>query len=270
MKNEQLKKQIEEAFQEKNWKYTWNQKNETFLLETPQSKQPFEVSIPKLQQKLQDKKMDVEKAIDELVLQIEAVFQSMQQRSNIQLREKEKEIFPVMRSTSFPTETASGKTLVFDEHTAESRIFYAVDLGSTYTLIDSAMLEESGWSKQELKERALFNLRRLPNQAKQDIVAGNTYYFISTTDGYGASRILNQALLEEYAQKVEGDLCFAIPHQDVLVIADIRNETGYDVLGQLSFHFYAGGNMPITALPFDYKSGKLEPIFILAKRQPKS
>lgn len=59
----------------------------------------------------------------------------------------------------------------------------------------------------------------------------------------------------------------AVPHQDVLVIADIQNETGYDVLAQLTMSFFASGRVPITALSFLYKDGGLEPIFILGKNR---
>lgn len=180
---------------------------------------------------------------------------------------KGQKVYPVMRSTSFPTEVSNGKKLIYDEHTAETRIFYALDLEHSYKLIDEEFLQDSGWTQQELKEKALFNLRGLENNWKQDVVAGNNFYFISPTDGYGASRILNQSLIQEFAQKAEGDFCLATPHQDVLVLADLHNSTGYDVLGQMALSFYTNGTMPITPLPFDMKAGKLEPIFILANRR---
>lgn len=33
----------------------------------------------------------------------------------------------------------------------------------------------------------------------------------------------------------------AVPHQDVLVIADIRNKTGYDVMAHLTMEFFTKG-----------------------------
>lgn len=193
-----------------------------------------------------------------------------QKRDVTNLTGQDQKIYPVIRSTSFPTEVTNGIKLVCDEHTAETRIYYALDLEQKYTLIDEDILKETGWTKQELKEKALFNLRGLENNWKEDVVAGNYFYFISPTDGYGASRILNQSLIQEFAQKAEGDFCLATPHQDVLVLADLRNSTGYDILGQMALQFYTNGKMPITPLPFDLKIGKLEPIFILAKTKPKN
>jgi uncharacterized protein YtpQ (UPF0354 family) len=53
----------------------------------------------------------------------------------------------------------------------------------------------------------------------------------------------------------------------VLIIADIRNNTGYDVLAQMAMSFFANGRVPITALSFLYENGELEPIFILGKNK---
>jgi uncharacterized protein YtpQ (UPF0354 family) len=61
----------------------------------------------------------------------------------------------------------------------------------------------------------------------------------------------------------------AVPHQDVLIFADIVNERGYDVLAQLALQFFGEGRVPVTALPFIYENGELEPTFILAQRKPK-
>ena len=69
--------------------------------------------------------------------------------------------------------------------------------------------------------------------------------------------------------KIEGDMAIAVPHQDVLIIADIRNNTGYDVLAQMTMSFFASGRVPITALSFLYEDGELEPIFILGKNKTK-
>lgn len=103
---------------------------------------------------------------------------------------------------------------------------------------------------------------------KADRVAGNDFYFVSTQDGYDASRILNQSLLDKVEKQIEGTMAVAVPHQDVLIFADLKNDTGYDVLGQMTMSFFANGRVPITALPFLYEDGKLEPIFILAKNKP--
>ena len=70
-------------------------------------------------------------------------------------------------------------------------------------------------------------------------------------------------------EKVEGRLAISVPHQDVLIFADIKNETGYDILAQVTMTFYTTGLVPITSLSFYYDNGELEPIFILASNRPK-
>lgn len=263
----EVRQSLAEIIERQQWKHSWNHEKEVFQIFLPQTTEAVSVSIPKLLDRMKNENKEIEQVLAEVVEQINVFHQSIIRREQLKLVEQQHKIFPVMRSTSFPTEGKSGESLVYSEHTAESRIYYAIDLEKSYTLIDQAMLEESSWSIQELKEKSLFNLRGLENVAKLDTVANNHFYFIHTQDGYASSRILNQSLLAQYAAKVEGDFCLAIPHQDVLILADLRNEAGYDVLGQMTMHFYRNGEIPITALPFDYKNGLLEPIFILAKRK---
>nr|WP_307190242.1 DUF1444 family protein [Geomicrobium sp. JCM 19039] len=38
---------------------------------------------------------------------------------------------------------------------------------------------------------------------------------------------------------------------------------------QMTFQFFNDGRVPVTALPFAYRDGVLEPIFILARKKPK-
>src|SRR5699024_3716700 len=111
--------------------------------------------------------------------------------------------------------------------------------------------------------------RSLSTDYKQDHVADNDFYFVAKQDGYDASRILNEVFLEEMKEKANGDLAVCIPHQDVLMFADIQNETGYDILAHMTMKLFVGARIPITSLPFIYENKKPEPIFILAKNKPK-
>ena len=129
-------------------------------------------------------------------------------------------------------------------------------------------MEKEGWSKEQIDEIASFNVRSLRTEPKKDTVRGNDYYFIATQDGYDASRILNDAFLEEMKAKCKGEMAVAVPHQDVLIVADIQNSTGYDILAHMTMKFFTEGRIPITSLSFIYEDRKLEPIFILAKNKP--
>ncbi|MGO4888753.1 DUF1444 domain-containing protein [Anaerobacillus sp. MEB173] len=264
MKINQLKKELEQRLASADRVITYNKENEELRIENSKTKKGVSISLGKLLAKWEKRK---EAAIDETIHYVDTSLQLMNKRLN--LAGKEKEIFPVIRSTSFPLETADGKKLVYDEHTAETRIFYSVDLGKSYALLDEETLAGEKVSADKIKELARFNVRSLPTEMKTDKVAGNTFYFINYNDGYDASRIVNDTLIEQMTNKVEGKLAIAVPHQDVLIFADIVNEQGYDVLAQMVFQFFMNGRVPVTALPFLYENGEFEPIFILAQKKPK-
>ncbi|RIM29949.1 DUF1444 domain-containing protein [Staphylococcus chromogenes] len=201
--------------------------------------------------------------IDEIVYYVEETIHQMQDEAHKILNEKR--IMPVIRATSFPTQTKEGNDFVTENHTAETRIYYALDLGKSYRLIDESLLKDLNLTEQQIKEMALFNVRKLDNPYKTDAVKGNIFYFINTNDGYDASRVLNASLLSSFEDKIEGEMLIALPHQDVLIIADIRNKTGYDIMAHMTMEFFTNGLVPITSLSLGYEKGRFEPIFILGK-----
>lgn len=260
MTNIKMKNILIDRLQRSNWTIDYDNKSEQLRIEDKETNLGMTVSVPTIVSKWEERK---EKAIDEIVYYVEEALKAMAEKQN--LAGKEKNIFPVIRSASFPTETKDGKKLIYEEHTAETRIYYALDLGTTYRLIDIPFAEQEGWKEEQVKQVARFNIRSLESTCKEDEVAGSKFYFINTNDGYDASRILNDSLLEKMAKKIEGTMTVAIPHQDVLIFGDIRNDNGYNILGQMTMHFFTEGRVPITALPFLYENKELEPIFVLAQ-----
>lgn len=261
---QQMRKILEERLQDPSRKFIFNRDTSELRIENIENKKGIIIAIPAVISKWKEKK---EAAIDDIVFFVNEGLKAM--TTEVTLTGKEKDIFPVMRSTSHETVKKDGIKLVYDDHTAETRIFYAVDLGNTYRIIDEEMLEKEGWDANRVREIAKFNLRSLPTPLKKDTVADNDFYFLNTNDGYDASRILNETFLKEMEEKVEGKLVISIPHQDVLIFADIKNDTGYDVLAQMTMSFYTNGRIPITSLSFYYEDGKLMPIFIMANNRPK-
>lgn len=258
-----LKRELEARLSRPEWEFSFDKEKESIRVEDRSSRKGITVALGGVLAKYQQKKND---AIDEIVYYVEEALTAMSTAQ--QLNGKEKQIFPVIRSTSFPTETEDGRTLIFDDHTAETRIYYALDLGTTYRLIDSVLAEKENWSHERIREVAKFNIRSLKIRHKEDSVAGNTFYFFNSNDGYDASRILNESLLNSFSEKITGKMLVAVPHQDVLIIADIQNETGYDIMAQMAMSFFANGRVPVTALSFFYENGELEPVFILGKNRP--
>ncbi|AKL92169.1 DUF1444 domain-containing protein [Staphylococcus capitis] len=204
-----------------------------------------------------------DKIIDEIVYYVEEAIAQMGDHSLEKMEDIK--IMPVVRATSFDKKTKEGHSFIYSEHTAETNIYYALDLGKSYRLIDESMLKTLNMTEQQIKEMSLFNVRKLKNKYSTDEVKGNIFYFINSNDGYDASRILNTSFLNEVQEQCEGEMLVAVPHQDVLIIADIRNKTGYDVMAHLTMEFFTKGLVPITSLSFGYDKGHLEPIFILGK-----
>lgn len=262
MDSRNLVKQLKERLGNENRAFQFDSKHETLRIENNKTGKGITIDLPKIvvnYEKIQ------EKAIEEVVYYVEEALKVMGEEHH--MTGKEKDIFPVIRSTSFPTEAEEGNPFLSDEHTAETRIFYALDLGSTYRLIDEKMMECEQWQADRIREIARFNVRSLSTEVKADTVAGNTFYFLNTNDGYDASRILNEAWLQEMKKRMKGTMAISIPHQDVIIIADVQNETGYDILAQMAMSFFTNGHVPITALSFLYEDDELEPIFILGKNK---
>lgn len=264
MDNLKMKKELQNRLANPDRKFIYDRNNDQLRIEHIESGKGINISIPGIVAKWNQEK---EKAIDEIVYYVEEGLKALE--TDAELSGKESKIFPVIRSTSFPIKTNEDIPFIYDNHTAETRIYYALDLGNTYRLIDERLLKKEQWSEKWIKEMALFNVRSLSTDVKTDIVAGNTFYFLNRNDGYDASRILNDAFLKEMKLKIKGTMAIAVPHQDVLIIADIENDTGYDILAQMTMSFFASGRVPITSLSFLYEEGELEPIFILGKNKRK-
>lgn len=260
MDSRKMRKELENRLQHPDRTFSYDREKDQLRIENITTGRGITIALPGIVAKWQDQK---EKAIDEVVYYVSEGLNAME--SQLELSGKEKNIFPVIRSTSFPTEAEEGVPFLYDDHTAETRIYYALDLGTTYRLIDSKLLKKEGWSAGQVRETALFNVRSLSVKIKEDRLAENTFYFLNTNDGYDASRILNTSFLNEMKKRMKGTMTVAVPHQDVLIIADVENNTGYDILAQMTMSFFASGRVPITALSFLYEDGELEPIFILGK-----
>ncbi|MDQ0215041.1 uncharacterized protein YtpQ (UPF0354 family) [Oikeobacillus pervagus] len=264
MDTKSMRKELENRLKKENRIFSFDRKNDVLRIENKITGKGIDISLPGIIAKWHRKK---EKAIEETVYYVDEAIEVM--GTDPILKDREKKIFPVIRSRSFPKESSEGVAFLFDEHTAETRIYYALDLGTTYRLIDEQLINKEKWKADHIREMAKFNVRSLPSSLKKDEVAGNLFYFLNTNDGYDASRILNEKFLKEISLTIEGDMTVAVPHADVLIIGDIRNETGYDILAQMTMSFFTNGAVPITALPFIYENGELEPIFIMAKNRKK-
>lgn len=248
-----------------NYRLDLDPKTNKLRIEHLQLKKGMDLQLGDVLTKYDERK---EAAIEEVLYIIEQTFDAMT-KEQIEGFASGLKIYPAIRSGSFPKKSKEGVKFITEKHTAETTIYFALDLGTTYRLIDRAMLEKLNLTEQQVKEMARFQVRTLPTEVKRDEVAGNIFYFLNHNDGYDASRILNESFLKEMRERVEGDMTVSVPHQDVLIIGDIRNKEGYDLLAQMTMHFFTVGAVPITSLSFVYENEKLEPIFIMAKNKVK-
>ncbi len=265
IKSEQLVSLLKKQLSEQKFDFQFDKKQDKLRLNHKKIGKGMELSLPGILAKYNEKQ---EAAVEEVVYTIEQTFLAMEQEHERGFK-KSGQIYPVIRATSYPKASKEGHAFITTDHTAETHIFYALDLGKTYRFIDESMLETLKLTVEQIREMARFSVKQLPTVYKKDEVAGNVFYFVNANDGYDASRILNENFLKEMRAKIEGDMTVSVPHQDVLILGDIRNETGYDVLAQMTMHFFAVGTVPITSLSFIYEDGELEPIFILAKNRVK-
>ncbi|MER2106140.1 MAG: DUF1444 domain-containing protein [Solibacillus sp.] len=265
MKSPQLVKELKKHLGEERFSWAFDEKKDRVRLEHTTLGRGMDISLSEILAKYETKK---EAAILEIVYTIEQTFLAMEREQREGFNGLA-DVYPIIRSTSFAKASKEGHAFITTDHTAETRIYYALDLGTTYRLIDESMLEQLSVTVEQVREAARFAVKKLPTSFKRDEVAGSVFYFVNNNDGYDASRILNERFLEEMAAQIEGEMTVSVPHQDVLIIGDIRNEVGYDVLAQMTMHFFTVGAVPITSLSFIYEEGKFEPIFILAKNRVK-
>jgi len=185
------------------------------------------------------------------------------QSNSVSLQGQQKHVYPVIRHTSLVQKQP--QRWVFMPHTADTALLYALDQGAGYLLIEPHMLTEAGWTIEELHQLAMDNLKQLPFSVKSQEVGENRIHFISPMDGYAASRILLGDLLRDFDRNKRGDaLGVAIPHQDVLIVADMTGESGAHLLARLTYDFASKGDIPISVLPFYWEDGELTPFLVVS------
>lgn len=238
----------------------FDRESEDLRIERSDNKQGVSVNL----NKLLTKSTKDEKLVEEIIYYLDETLTRMGSEKIDQTAK----ILPVIRSTSFFKESKSGNAFIVDEHTAETNIYYAVDFDKSYRIIDEALLETMNLSAGEMKTIAYRELDNLPVEVKNSQeIQENIFYFINHNDGYDASRILKEDFLNDFHAKIQGEMLVGLPHQDVMIIVDVRNSVGYDVMAQMMIQYFAEGLTPITSLTFSYKEKRLQPVFILGKQK---
>lgn len=179
----------------------------------------------------------------------------------IHLKDHLTHIYPILRHPSFVKN--KGKDIVYREHSSETVILFAVELSDGYIILSKKHLHEEGISEEELYSYGIENLEKLDRSYHTDSVGNHKFYFFTYDDSFSASRILLPQLLLEMDKIIKGKMGVAIPHQDVLIIADLADAKGASVLSQITFDFAMRGIVSISPLPFMLENGVLEPYIAL-------
>ena len=174
-------------------------------------------------------------------------------------------IYPVLRHLSFLKE--KGTNPMYRNHTPETIIVYGVDLPFGYMVITEEQGKREGITEEELYIQAIENLSALDLSYQMDRLGENVFYFFSYKDSYSASRILNPQLLPRMKNEIQGKMGVAIPHQDVLIIADLKDGKGASALSQITFDFSMQGDTPISPLPFMVEEDTLEPYIAIRHKK---
>ena len=242
------------------FEFRFNRKDEALRVERKDNKKGVDIELAKAVQKAKNN----ENFIDEIIYYIDETLSRM---ADEPVNLDQAMIYPVVRATSFHKETKEGDAFITDDHTNETRIYYAIDLKNSYRLIDEALASSFDMSHEDIRVLAFNNLENLKIDYKKQTVQENDFYFVNHNDGYDASRILNEKFLNEMYDICEGEMMVGLPHQDVLIIADVKNQVGYDIMAQMMMQYFAEGLTPITSLSFSYMDKKLQPVFILGKQK---
>ena len=240
--------------------YKFDRENEALRVERNDNGKGITIALSKALNKAKND----DKIVDELVYYID---ESLTRMGDEKIDAASAMIYPVVRATSFPDKSKAGEPFIVTPHTNETNIYYAVDFDKSYRLIDEPLLESLGMSEEDMKVLAANNLKNLPIEVKKQTVQENDCYFVNHNDGYDSSRILNTDFLHEMLGQAEGEMLVGLPHQDVLIIADCKNNVGYDIMAQMMMQYFTEGLTPITSLSFSYDGEKLQPVFILGKQK---
>ena len=238
--------------------------NSVFILEYENRR--AKIDIDSFVRKLGDKKTSKsDKKIEEFVYYIVGNFNAQKKLSIDDVTEDEllENIYPVVRASSFNKDNE--KNLVSFDHTNETRIYLAYDFKDGYKLLDGSFLSRFSKTEEEFLDFAKDNLEKLPLKYNMDEVAGNKFYFLNAKDGYDGARVFDKNVLNYFHDKIGSSFYVGLPHQDTLIIADVQNKQGLEILQKMMVHFFTEGLVPITTITFKYDGKELESYFIFVE-----
>ncbi len=144
----QMRDKLKERLSHLDVDFKFNREEETLRIYRTDNNKGITIKLNAIVAKYEDKK---EKIVDEIVYYVDEAIAQMADKT-LESISSNSQIMPVIIVTSFDKKTKQGVPFIDDEHTAETAVYYAVDLGKSYRLIDESMLEDLKLTEQQIKK----------------------------------------------------------------------------------------------------------------------
>jgi uncharacterized protein YtpQ (UPF0354 family) len=148
--------------------------------------------------------------------------------------------------------------LVYHEFLANLIIIYAIEEGRSFAYINEDHLEQWGVTENELRDRALVNLRRRTVDIRYTTAGerNQRLFIFNSGDGFDATRLLLTEMLTQWARMLPGQLVIGIPNRDFLIAF---SDSDPDILQAIA--------MQIQADSAQQANGLTDQLFTLIKGQ---
>jgi uncharacterized protein YtpQ (UPF0354 family) len=143
---------------------------------------------------------------------------------------------------------------VFEDLNDELVVVYAQDSPKNIRYLTPKDLEASGLKREELREIAVGNLKRIIPRV--DLHPGPMILMITAGGDYEASLLLLDKFWSGGEVKVDGDIVVAIPARDLLLVTGSRNAAGIAKLREVSAKALRESPYRLTDVLFVYRSGR--------------
>ncbi|MBP7864886.1 MAG: DUF1444 family protein [Acidobacteria bacterium] len=149
-----------------------------------------------------------------------------------------------------------GFGLVFEELCPDLRVVYAVDTDQSVRFLKEEDLEAVKVRREELRELACKNLRRL--LPSLDRAGGDGVFLLEAGGMYEASLLLLESIWDPEILPVRGEFVLAVPTRDILMITGSEDADGLRKVRKLAPRIWEEGPYSLSQKLFVYRKGKIE------------
>jgi uncharacterized protein YtpQ (UPF0354 family) len=200
--------------------------------------------------------------LDDIVQRLSQILQEMNQAvASEKLPLDLTRLFPMLKSRGWLDEVMRGFTDVPAWRpfiTSDVVVTLVEDMPSSLRYVKPSEVTAVGRTIDDLLDVALGNLLERTEAQVYQVGDQDCYIFVlDTKDGYDATRILVSPLMEQLAEKVNGDMVIGIPNRDCLIAFGNENPSTVEVALNMEqdalTHTY-----PLTSMLFTLQAGELK------------